>query len=126
MRMLGSGAVRRAVKLAVVIAMLALVPLRGIAALTVGLCAVGDQETLIQALATHDHGSHQHEQAPDSGSDLNVDCSVCAEHCSSASVVVLAPALAPWAGAGSERVALPERFATGHVPDHLDPPPVAL
>lgn len=124
--MLAFGAVRRAVKLVVVFAMLALMPLRGIAALTLGLCAAGDPETFMHALATHDHGSHQHEQAPDSDSGVNPDCSTCAEHCSSASVVVPAAARAPSAGAGAERVALPQRFATGHVPDHLDPPPVAL
>lgn len=106
--------------------MLALVPLRGIAALTVGLCAAGDQETVIQALATHEHGSHQHEKAPDSGSGVDVDCSACAEHCSSAAVVLPAAAPAPSARAASERVALPERFAAGHVPEHLDPPPLAL
>jgi NAD-dependent dihydropyrimidine dehydrogenase PreA subunit len=106
--------------------MLALVPLRGIAAVTVGLCAAGKQENLFQALATHDHGSHQHQQAPGSDPDPKVDCNACAEHCSSAAVVVPAVALAPSSAAGSDRVALPQCFAAGHVPEHLDPPPLAL
>jgi hypothetical protein len=119
--------VKSALKLLLVCAMLALVPLRGIAAVTVGICAVGEHGAWAQVHADDGHGTHDDPSGPESGSDDNpAECGVCAEHCAGASFVIeSAPAsLADWARA--ERSLPGERFAAGHVPEHLDPPPLAL
>jgi hypothetical protein len=115
--------VRRTATFLVVLALLALVPLRALASVTIGFCAV-THPGAAQVQVDHDHGAHPHGEAPES--DLNADCNACAEHCTSASVLL--PALpATLAGAfGAERVVMAEYFAAGHVPEHLDPPPLAL
>jgi hypothetical protein len=116
--------VKRTATFFVVLALLALVPLRALASVTVGFCAA-TQPRAAQAQADHDHGGAQtHGEAHDPES--NADCNACVEHCTSASVLL--PALpATLAGAfGAERVAMAEYFAAGHVPEHLDPPPLAL
>lgn len=115
---------RRAATLFVLLALLALLPLRGLAAVTIGFCAVAHAGATVQAQADHDHAVHPHGgETPDS--DLNADCNACAEHCTSASVLLALPATL--AGTfGAERVVMAEYFAAGHVPEHLDPPPLAL
>ncbi|HEX6298787.1 MAG TPA: hypothetical protein VFZ74_19645 [Burkholderiales bacterium] len=114
---------RRTATFLVVLVLLALVPLRALASVTIGFCAV-THPGAAQVQADHDHGAHPHGEAP--GPDLNADCNACAEHCTSASVLL--PFLpATLAGAfGAERVVMAECFAAGHVPEHLDPPPLAL
>lgn len=117
-------AVRKAATFFIVIALLALLPLRALASVTIGFCAI-THPVLEQAQVDHDHAAYPHGgEAPDS--DLNADCNACAEHCTSASVLL--PALpATLAGIlGTERAVLPAYFAAGHVPEHLDPPPLAL
>lgn len=124
--MIAFGPVKSALKLLLISAMLALIPLRGLAALTVGICAAGNQEWN-QAQVVHDHGSHERGAAPESNDDQkNADCSNCAEHCAGASFVPQATLTALPDGSGGDRVPPGERFAAGHVPEHLDPPPLAL
>ena len=115
---------RKSATLFVVLALLALIPLRGLAAVTIGFCAAADPTVAAQAQADHDHDVHPHGEASDP--DFNAECNACAEHCTSASVLL--PALpATLAGTfGTERAVLPASFAAGHVPEHLDPPPLAL
>lgn len=115
---------RRTATFLVVLALLALVPLRALAAVTIGFCAVADTVAAAQAQADHDHGAHPHGEAPNP--EPSADCNSCVEHCTSASVLL--PTLpATLAGIlGTERVVLPAYFAAGHVPEHLDPPPLAL
>ena len=116
-------AVRKAATFFIVIALLALVPLRALASVTIGFCAI-THPVVAQAQVDHDHAVHPHGEAPES--DLNADCNACAEHCTSASVLL--PTLpATLAGTfGTERAVLSAYFAAGHVPEHLDPPPLAL
>jgi hypothetical protein len=118
---------KRALKLLLMCTMLALIPLRGIAAVTVGACAAGEQETLVQAAADQDHGDHGHGVAPGMQDEGNkVDCGACAEHCAGASFVAQA-VRGPAAHIGDAERALPgKRFAAAHVPEHLDPPPLVL
>jgi len=106
-----------------VLALLALVPLRALASVTIGFCAA-THPGAAQAQVDHDHAAHAHGEAPDP--EPNADCNSCVEHCTSASVLL--PALpATLAGTfGTERAVLPAYFAAGHVPEHLDPPPLAL
>lgn len=118
---------KRVLKLLLICTMLALIPLRGLAAMTVGACAAGEHETLVQAAADHDHGDHGHGAAPDMQDEGNkADCGACAEHCAGASFVAQATANALSNMAGAERALPGELFAAGHVPEHLDPPPLAL
>lgn len=116
---------KRTATFLVVLALLALLPLRALASVTISFCAVAHSAVVTVQQAEHDHAAHPHGgEVPDS--DANADCNACAEHCTSASVLL--PALpATLAGAfGAERVAMAEYFAAGHVPEHLDPPPLAL
>jgi len=107
--------------------MLALIPLRGIAAATVGICGVAGQDSSIAAQAGGDRGPHEHATAPESGDHGNkTNCNACAEHCTGASFVAHAMPGALPEVSGGDRVPPGERFAAGHVPEHLDPPPLAL
>lgn len=105
------------------LALLALVPLRALASVTIGFCAA-THPGAAQAQVDHDHAAHAHGEVPDP--EPKADCNSCVEHCTSASVLL--PALpATLAGAlSAERVVMAEYFAAGHVPEHLDPPPLAL
>ena len=114
--------VSRTVKLVAVVLLLAIMPLRGLAAVTVGFCAMGHHEAPAQSHGQH--GGHHHEAPAEPQG--KADCSICVEHCSSASFAVPAPADVLLARDGARRIALDEAFAAGFVPDHLDPPPLAL
>lgn len=123
MPVLGFAAVARTAKLLIVLALVALLPLRALAAVTTGFCAV-KHPGAAQAQVDHDHAAQPHSEASDS--DRNGDCNACVEHCTGASVLLPTPT-ATLAGAfGTERAAQPAYFAAGHVPEHLDPPPLAL
>jgi hypothetical protein len=113
-------------KNAILILMVALVPLRAVAAVTVGFCAMS-QHAPVQVDAATDHAaSHEHDSALHPHGDANQDrCNACAEHCASASVVTSGEVPLP-SPAGANRVARGEGFAAGFVPDHLDHPPLAL
>jgi len=116
--------VKRAAKLLIVLALVALLPLRALASVTIGFCAFSQAEAAVAAQAAHDHASEAHGAASGIGADA--DCNACAEHCAGASVLLPA-APGVLAGAfGAERATLVPPFAAGHVPDHLDPPPLAL
>jgi hypothetical protein len=120
--------VPRTIKTIAILLLLAVMPLRALAAVTVGFCAMGQHEAPVQVATgeTHDHGGHDgghgHEPQPDSAPD----CNACVEHCSSASFAVPAPLETLVSVQRSGRIVLGERFAAGFVPDHLDPPPLAL
>lgn len=107
--------------------LLVIVPLRGLAAVTVGFCAMGHQEPAAHAGEAHGHDAHHGDQdGHASQPDTAPDCSTCVEHCSSASFAVPAPLETLAWIERSGRIALGEHFAAGFVPDHLDPPPLAL
>ena len=116
----------RTVKTIAVVLLLAIMPLRGLAAVTVGFCAMGHQEPAALAGEAQEHGVHHGEHGHPPQPDGAPDCSICVEHCSSASFAVPAPLQTPAFIQRSGRIVLGERFAAGFVPDHLDPPPLAL
>ena len=103
----------KTVKLLVVLVMLISMPVRAIAAVTADFC--GHQETLMHSDAAHEHDGEQHHHGPAYG-----------DHCGSASFATPAAPVALGALAGSERIASGDRSAACFVPDHLDPPPLAL
>jgi hypothetical protein len=118
--------VTRNFKLVVVVVMLLVVPLRAMAAVTVGTCAFGKQP--VSHSHAHDAGdsSHHHEQTPKPQGHGSHDCNACAEHCASASFAVAATAVELPTMVGSDRILLGEPFAAGFIPEHLDPPPLAV
>jgi hypothetical protein len=105
---------------ALLLLLLALVPIRALAAATTGFCAFAHQhgaEHAAQGHASHDHGGpvHSHDDSP---------CSSCVEHCSSAA---FAPSAEPVALAHSrapERSTLQQASPPGFIADPLDPPPL--
>jgi hypothetical protein len=117
--------VNRILKLVAIALLLAVIPLRALAAVTVGFCAMGQHPEMPAHADAHDASSHHpHGHAPQS--DNAPDCSMCAEHCSSASFAVPAIFETVFAAHRSARIALGESFSAGFVPEHLDPPPLAL
>lgn len=106
----------RKLKTVVLLLLLALMPLRAFASVTVGDCAVAQHGAADEAV------EHDHDGTPHSHGDAKHDH----EHCASTSFVASAMSLPLPAQAASGRVAQHEHFAAGFVPDHLDPPPLAL
>jgi hypothetical protein len=112
---------RRKLNTAVVLLMLALMPLRALATVTAGFCALHQQGS---AMLDSAHGHHNHD-GPAQQEESHDQCDSCVEHCASASVV--APSQLPHpAPASAHRIASRERFTAGFVPEPLDPPPLAL
>jgi hypothetical protein len=107
-------------KTAVVLLMLAFMPLRALAAVTIGFCAMQHHGT---AAATGEYGASHEHGAPD-GEGNHEQCNACVEHCASASVAA-SPDLPLPAVAGAQRIAAAERFAAGFILDQLDRPPLA-
>ena len=115
-------------KILVVLALVALMPLRALASVTTGFCANGHQEQPVAAHGAHgDHGGHaQHSAEDQPAKPVTPTCNVCVEHCSSAAFapdgaaqVVAAPAVSE-ASTGVTAHAAP-----AFVPDQLDRPPLA-
>ena len=98
----------------VALVVLALLPMRALAAVAVGDCAV----------AHHDAAGHTHHDGS-GGAHSNGDTHD-HEHCASASFLACAALLASPAQTACDRVTRHEPFAAGFVPDHLDPPPLVL
>lgn len=118
---------KRVLNLLLVCTMLALIPLRGLAAATVGICGAGGEDSSIAAPAGGYHSPHEHPTAPEAGDHgKKANCNACAEHCTGASFVPQTALTSLPDLAGAQRAVPGERFAAGHVPEHLDPPPLAL
>jgi hypothetical protein len=98
-----------------------LMPLRGLAAATMGLAPQPVQEQ-----PAHADGGCHHEEEQSSHSDNGHSCASCSEHGCCASIIVAAAASVTPSAAARLRIPLGERLAAGFVPDHLDPPPLAL
>ena len=110
----------RATKTALLVLLLALVPLRAMAEVTSALCAFAHHDSTAGADAAMEHGAahHEHGKAPDS--------SGAGDHCASVSFLASAAPLSLPVAAAANLVVCGERFAASFVPDHLDPPPLAL
>ena len=115
---------KRTLKTFLLVLMLALVPIRALAAATTGVCAFAHEHGAPahpapggDASHGHDAPSHSHDDSP---------CSSCVEHCSSAFFTAFAAPVTLFAAPSAQPHVLQERFAPGFVPDHLDPPPLIL
>ena len=111
----------RTLKLLVVFLMLAIVPIRALAAVTIGFCAM---EATSPASVDGGHGGHHGDDAPPQGEPSHDACNACVEHCANAALVAL-PAALRVPTFGAMRISSGETFAAGFIPEHLDPPPLA-
>jgi len=115
-------------KVLVVLVLVALMPLRALASVTIGFCANGHQEQPVAAHGAHgDHGGDAHhgdEGQP--AKPVTPTCNICVEHCSSAAFVPGAAAYAVAAPVVSEAsTGIADRAVPAFFPDQLDRPPLA-
>jgi len=105
-----------------VLVLVALLPLRAVAGVTVGFCASGHQDMAVTGHAAHG-GAHQDHDSPPQ--PVESTCNICAEHCSSAAFAAsVDPALAVTA-AVQDRTAFSTRRAPAFISDPQDRPPLA-
>ncbi len=111
----------RKFKVAVLLLMIALIPVRAFATVTVGFCAMhahGDA-------APSEHGNG----VPDGGiahAGMKYEqCNACFEHCASAAIVAPSKLALP-SESGARRIVSAERFADGFIPKQVDRPPLVL
>ena len=111
----------RKLKLFVVVLMLAIVPIRALATVTTGFCAM---DVASSAGPEGQHGGHHDDDAAGHRDGKHDGCNACVEHCASGAIVAVAELpLLPVCGA--VRISSAQSFADGFVPEHLDPPPLA-
>jgi hypothetical protein len=116
----------RALKIFAVLVLMAVLPLRAVAGVTIGFCASGYKgmaEETQAAYQGHEAGAHARDNAP--ANPLESLCNICAEHCSSAAFAIPAAMDVDVRAAGPDRTLLAERNAPAFFPDQLDRPPLA-
>jgi hypothetical protein len=112
-------------KFLLVVVMLALVPLRALAAVTGGLCADASDGTPGSELIAHQHGAEAHGTSSENdGGTLSV-CSLCTACCSGASFAPDARGVVAIAGADLERTPFYGRDPGTPHPDKLERPPLS-
>lgn len=117
----------RASKVVILVLMLALVPLRTLAAVAIGFCPLGHQDSTVQAAIGHEHtASHHHGQAPELQSDGHATCDVCVDHCSSGSFAPSAHRVSFIPAYSGGCIFSGERLHVDFVADILSRPPLAL
>lgn len=119
---LPSPALKRKLQLAVVLVLLALVPIRVLASVTTGFCEVAHGHG---GAAVHDVPGHDAHDPDGKHPHGSTSCASCLVHCSGAAFATSFPALTVVAAESAERYRLPVRAFGGFIPDHLDPPPLA-
>lgn len=120
----------RTLRTLVILLLAALLPLRAVAAVTIGYCAAGHKDIATAAHGNQGHSADSH--ARHAGGDqpakpATPTCSICVEHCSSAAVAPPAASQSVDApDVAQDRIFLAERVAPAFFPDQLDRPPLAL
>lgn len=126
-RVLAFAALAKNFKLLVLLVMLALVPLRALAAVTSGLCA--DYHGGASAPAHQHHHGHAaaggDAQAPAGEGNVAAACSLCTTCCTGAAFAPDAPRATPLARADLSPIPFFARGPGAHVPDGFDRPPLA-
>ena len=119
----------RALKLAVVLMLMALMPLRAVAGVTIGFCASGHEDMAAAQVTGHAHdaGQQAHHGHGEDGPSQAVDssCNVCAEHCSSAAFAPAMDAALAAQPVVREGVDAATPGTAVFFPDQLDRPPLA-
>lgn len=118
----------RALKTLAVLLIALLLPLRAVAAVTIGYCPAGHQDMALAATDGHGqsavpHSHHGAEHQP--VKPATPTCGVCVEHCSSAAFAPSARPVLEVPAVAQDRSILAERSALAFFPDHLDRPPLA-
>lgn len=117
----------RALRTLLLLLLVALMPLRAMAAVTVGFCAMGHGDLNVATHGGQVHaGAHEHHGGDESPAKSSApSCSSCVEHCSGAAFAPSAePALSAPAIA-QDRTAFAKRAAPAFFTDQLDRPPLA-
>ncbi|MGD9953939.1 MAG: hypothetical protein AB7S87_15290 [Burkholderiales bacterium] len=116
----------RALKFLAVLVLVAVLPLRAVASVTIGFCATGHHGEAAQAATpAHGAGGHAHHGDAPPAKPVESSCNVCAEHCSSAAFAIPVVPVTEPRPTGADRTALAERLFPLHVPTQLDRPPLA-
>lgn len=118
----------RAIKV-VVLLLIAILPIRVVAAAMPSLCAEGQAQAASQAHDHLGHGSPQHHQDQnhdESKGELDHDCGFCAKHCHGAAVVLSADRPHIPAAPVVDAIAFHAWLTAGFVPGRLDRPPLPL
>lgn len=118
---------RSVLKTLAILFLVALMPVRAMAAVTIGVCPSGHADMAVTAHAEYGHASAEraHDTDPSASSTSGSDCSLCAEHCSSAAFAASVDGALAARPAGKERTHLTEPGAPGLFPHQLDRPPLA-
>lgn len=110
----------KTLKFLLVAAMLALMPVRALAAVTVGLCASGED------VVGHHHAAAGDEASPEADTKgTSLVCSLCTACCTGASFASEAPRLVRLAGADFERIPFFGRDPGPPHPGKLERPPLS-
>ena len=118
----------RGLKWIAVVVLVALLPLRAVAGVTIGICPAGHEDMAVAADATgHGHEASSHTDPGDGSSGAPAEhlCNICAEHCSSAAFAPAAPALVSVRLVGVDRARSSDHGAPAFITDQLDRPPLA-
>jgi hypothetical protein len=110
------------------ILMIALLPMRALAAVTVGFCAMGHTDQVVSVHGDHGHGaaSYAHHDSDDApAKPATSTCSSCVEHCSGAAFAPHAPQAVHAPTIAYDRIFVAERVAPAFISDQLDRPPLA-
>jgi hypothetical protein len=118
----------RALRTLVILLLAALLPLRAVAAVTIGYCAAGHQDMAVAAHGDHGHGAGNHAQHDEDqpAKPATPSCSICVEHCSGAAFAPSASRTADTPAVVQDCISLAERATPAFVPDQPDRPPLAL
>ena len=116
---------KRTIRILLIMALLAALPLRGYAGVLTALC--GAQHGGAAAAHEHDAGhAHDSGKTDDSVPQVATVCSLCASCCASASLATGAIQPVAFSAPGTNRIPFFGGQVSGFVPDHLDRPPLPL
>lgn len=116
-------------KTLVVLLLAVLLPMRALAAVTIGYCAGGHQHMAVAAHGGHGQDTESradHDDDDQPAKPATTSCSTCVEHCSNAAVAPPAAQAVATPAVAQDRTFLAERVAPAFIPDQLDRPPLAL
>lgn len=118
---------RSLLKTLTILLLVALMPLRAMAAVTIGFCPSGHEDMAVAAHAGNGHaaGTHAHGTQGAASQSAELWCNICAEHCSSAAFAPSVDGAMTVRPVGNHRTQFAGRFAPAPVPDPLDRPPLA-
>lgn len=117
-----------ALKTLIILLLVVLMPLRAMAAVTIGFCATGHDHSAVAAHGSDHHGAAGHEHHGNDDTPAKTDapsCSSCVEHCSGAAFAPAADRAPGEPAVARDRTILAARAAPAFFSDQLDRPPLA-